>query len=201
MQTPHMLPKFVFLDRDGVINTKLPPGRFVTSPEDLALEPGAAAAIARLNVAGITVIVVTNQRGVALELFTEEALRLVHARLRDLLAKFCAHLDAIYYCPHQRDACNCRKPLPGMFYKAFTDFPGADAANSLLVGDSLSDIQAGCALGMTTVFVEGRSDTQDPGAEEAMQLATFRAASLGSFVDLLLQSRNLEPTSRAALAG
>ena len=180
-----LLPKFVFLDRDGVLNAKLPAHQWVTRPEELILEADAATAIARLNTAGIITILVTNQRGIALGLLTEEDLHSVHARLSYLLAAYGAHLDAIYYCPHHRDACNCRKPFPGLFYQAFADYPDCTAANSLLIGDSLSDIQAGHCLGMQTVFIVGRPDTRDSGAQQAAQLATFRAASLNDFVNRL----------------
>lgn len=187
------LPKFVFLDRDGVVNTKLPPQHYVTRPEDLILEDGAAAAIGRLNTAGIAVLLVTNQRGIALGLFTEEDLRRIHTHLGILLRAQGAHLDAIYYCPHHRDACGCRKPLPGMFHQAFAEHPGASSANSLLIGDSHCDIQAGHDLGMPTVFIEGREDTRDHGNEEAAELATFRAASLGEFIDRLFDPHPLLP--------
>jgi D-glycero-D-manno-heptose 1,7-bisphosphate phosphatase len=174
--------RHVFLDRDGVINVKLPQGQYVTQPEQLQLCPGAAEAIARLNQQGMRVMVVTNQRGISLGIFTEMELEAVHRQLKTMLAAHGAHLDAIYYCPHGYDTCDCRKPQPGMFHQAFRDFPEVYATNSIMIGDSLVDIQAGNNLGMPTVFIKGRADTQDPGADQAQLLADDEAPSLTAFV-------------------
>jgi len=145
--------RYVFLDRDGVLNRSLPDGRFVTCWEQVELLPGIAEAIARLNRSGRKVIVVTNQRAVALGLCSETELLALHDRLRECLASQGAHLDAIYYCPHDVGECNCRKPLPGLFEQAFRDFPDANPGNSVMIGDSLSDMEAGARLGMRTIFI------------------------------------------------
>jgi D-glycero-D-manno-heptose 1,7-bisphosphate phosphatase len=87
----------VFLDRDGVINDQT---AFVNTPDDFRLLPGAAAAIRRLNEAGIPIVVVTNQGGIALGYLTEDDLAAIHARMAELLAAQGAHVDATYYCPH-----------------------------------------------------------------------------------------------------
>jgi D-glycero-D-manno-heptose 1,7-bisphosphate phosphatase len=177
---------YVFLDRDGVINRKLPEGHYVTNPEALTLAPGAAAAIARLNRSGLKVLVVTNQRGISLGLYTEADLQAIHHKLSALLLVEDAHLDGIYYCPHAKNSCDCRKPGLGLFSKAFRDFPEANPINSVMVGDSLSDIQAGHHLGMATVFIEGDVSTRPRGSVEAAKLSDYRAASLAGFVDRLL---------------
>ncbi len=178
-------PEYLFLDRDGVINLKLPQ-RWVTRVEDLVLIPGAAQAIARFNAAGIVVLVVTNQRGVALEYFSLQALETVHNHLRELLSASRAHLDAIYVCPHARDACTCRKPLPGLFHQAFAEYPLARPDNSLMVGDSLSDIQAGFGIGMPTVFIRNAGRDGDADVREAERLATWSASSLEACARQLL---------------
>ena len=105
--------QYVFLDRDGVINRKLPEGRYVTRWEEFELLPGVAETIAGWNRLGRRVILVSNQRGVALGLMTETELQRIHDRLRAQLARDGARLDAIYYCPHHRDECECRKPRTG----------------------------------------------------------------------------------------
>jgi len=174
--------EYVFLDRDGVINRKMPEGRFVTCPAECVLYPGAATAIAALNRAGMKVIVVTNQRGVALGLYSEEQLAEIHERLRQEVARGDGRIDAIYYCPHERGTCDCRKPAPGLFWRAFLDFPGAAPENSLMIGDSLSDVEAARNLGMASVFIDGDPHTQPPGSETARGLATFTALSLAAFV-------------------
>ncbi len=86
----------VFLDRDGVINDQT---AFVNKPDDFRLVPGAAAAIRRLNEAGIPVVVVTNQGGIALGYLTEDDLAAIHERMAELLAEEGAHVDAVFYCP------------------------------------------------------------------------------------------------------
>lgn len=161
----------------------MPEGEWVTSPAMLVMLDGAAEAIAILNRLGIRVVVVTNQRGIAAGSYNEADLAAIHEHLRGLLAAKAAHLDAIYYCPHDHNACECRKPKPGMLLRAFEDFPDAAPANSLMIGDSLSDIEAGRAAGVATVFIEGDASTQSPGAVKARSLADCRSASLAAFTE------------------
>ncbi len=106
---------FVFLDRDGEINRKPAAGQFVTCWEEFELLPGVEDAVAKLNQSGCKAIVVTNQRGVALGLYSWGDLAEIHERLQDKLASRGAHLDAIYVCPHDAGQCSCRKPLTGLF--------------------------------------------------------------------------------------
>lgn len=176
--------KYVFLDRDGVLNSKPGQGQFVTRWEEFHLLPGVEAALAKLNRSGRKVIVVTNQRGVALGLYSLEKLAQMHQQLREQLATHGAHLDAIYVCPHNDDECSCRKPLTGLFEQAFRDFPGASNGNSVMVGDSLRDVQAGHSLGMRTVLVDAGGRSIELAA--ARELATIRVASLAEFVDRYL---------------
>ena len=155
----------VFLDRDGVINEKMPEGRYVTRREEFRLLAGVAEAIALLNGAGIRVIVVSNQRGVALELYTVEDVRGLHAGLQQELAVKQARIDGFYFCPHDKGECGCRKPLPGLFEQAVADFPSITAVRSVMIGDSLSDVEFGKRLGMTTGCVlDADSVNQKPGA-------------------------------------
>ena len=77
--------------------------------------------------------------------------------MRTHLAQHGARLDAIYYCPHDVGECQCRKPDIGLFEQACRDFPEASAHNSVVIGDSLSDLQAGQRLGMKTIFIEGEA--------------------------------------------
>jgi D-glycero-D-manno-heptose 1,7-bisphosphate phosphatase len=176
----------IFLDRDGVLNRKLPEGRFVTTPADFQPLPGVHQAIARLNRARLRVIVVSNQRGIALGLHTAEAVRAIHASFQQELSAHAAHVDAFYFCPHDTEQCNCRKPLPGLFEQAVADFPGISAASSAIIGDSWSDIEFGRRLGMFTIFVDGDPALQKPGAESARDLANLNVASLPQAVDALL---------------
>lgn len=176
----------VFLDRDGVLNRKLPEGDYVAEWAQFEWLPGAVEAIARLNRAGLTVIVVSNQRGIALGRLTVEQLELLHGQMRGHLEQNGARVDAIYYCPHDKGECRCRKPDVGLFEQAMKDFPQLNAANSVLIGDSLSDIQAGRRMGMKTIFIQGDPDRQKAGAEAAASLADGASASLLQAVESYL---------------
>jgi D-glycero-D-manno-heptose 1,7-bisphosphate phosphatase len=170
--------EYVFLDRDGVINRKPPEDQTISRWEDFDILPGVEDAIARLNGAGCKVIVVTNQRGIALKKFTEDDLARLHSDLREHLTSRQATIDAIYHCPHDRGQCDCRKPGPGLFHRAFQDFPLATPDNSIVIGDSISDIEAGRRLGMKTIFIEGDPAFQKPGADRAAALASRVSPSL-----------------------
>ncbi|MGP0075601.1 MAG: D-glycero-alpha-D-manno-heptose-1,7-bisphosphate 7-phosphatase [Bryobacteraceae bacterium] len=174
--------EYVFLDRDGVLNRQPPAGRFVTCAEELELLPGVEDAIAALNRSGRKVIVITNQRGIALGLYSQDDLARIHSALRERLAARGAHLDGIYVCPHDEGQCNCRKPLTGLFEQAFLDFPAARPENSLMVGDSLRDIEAGLRLGMRTVFIAGDGETSSIEADRARMLARVSVTSLAELV-------------------
>jgi D-glycero-D-manno-heptose 1,7-bisphosphate phosphatase len=169
---------YVFLDRDGVVNRKQPEGAYVTDWRQFEWLPGAVEAIARLNRAGMTVILVTNQRGIALGLYTHEQVELIHKNMRAHLALHGARVDGIYYCPHDVGECRCRKPDVGLFEQACKDFPLASADNSVVIGDSLSDIQAGQRMGMKTIFIQGEADSQKAGAKVAAESADAVAGSL-----------------------
>ncbi len=179
----------VFLDRDGVLNEKMPEGSYVTSRRELHLVPGVAEAIGRLNRAGLRVVVVSNQRGIALGLYTAADVRDIHAAFQELLASHGAHVDGFHFCPHEKGQCNCRKPLPGMFEEAAAEFPQITAETSAMIGDSLSDIEFGRRLGMLTVFIEGEPERRKPGAETAGALANLRFPALPAAVDALLKER------------
>lgn len=175
---------FVFLDRDGVLNRKPPAGQFVTCWEEFELLPGVAEALATLNRSGRKAIIATNQRGVALGLYSLEDLAAMHQRLQAQLAASAARLDAIYVCPHDAGQCGCRKPLTGLFEQAFRDFPAAHAGNSVMVGDSSRDIEAGRRMGMRTVLIDdGAAANVSEDLRRARSLANVRVASLAEFVN------------------
>ncbi|HWA98847.1 MAG TPA: HAD family hydrolase [Pirellulales bacterium] len=148
----------LFLDRDGVVIEEL---GYVGLPDDAVLIPGAAAAIARVNAAGIPVVVVTNQAGVGRGYFTETDVQNVHHRIVEMLAAEGAKIDRFYHCPHHpqaaveryRMACDCRKPAAGMLSLAAEEL-GLALERSMLVGDKASDLQAALAAGCTPVLVE-----------------------------------------------
>ena len=137
-----------FLDRDGTINVKAAEGEYVRSWDEFAFLPGAEEAIRLLAAAGWRVVVVTNQRGVALGRMTMDDVEDIHRRMREAVP-----VDAVYVCPHERGACDCRKPGIGLFRQAMGEFPEIDPASSVVIGDADSDIQAGEVFGARTVRV------------------------------------------------
>ncbi len=147
----------VFLDRDGVINEEV---NYLSSPELLNLLPGAAQAIRKLNGQGIPVIVISNQAGVARGYFSELEVLRIHERLSILLSREAAHIDRYYYCPHHpteglgpyRIDCECRKPKPGLLLKAGSEM-SLDLERSYLVGDKVTDVEAGMRAGVKSILV------------------------------------------------
>jgi histidinol-phosphate phosphatase family protein len=140
----------VFLDRDGTIAEDV---NYCRRPEDFRMFLRAAEAIAMLNQAGLAVVVVTNQSGIARGYFTEGVLAQIHQKMREELARRGARVDAIYYCPHHPDdGCGCRKPRTGLFHLAAREM-GLTLAGSYVVGDREMDVLAGQALGCQTVLV------------------------------------------------
>jgi D-glycero-D-manno-heptose 1,7-bisphosphate phosphatase len=178
--------KFVLLDRDGVTNRKLPEGQFIAHWRDFEFLPGVESAIVTLSRSGRRLIIITNQRGIALGLYTRTDLENLHLKLQEHVAKLGARIDAFYYCPHDRDECDCRKPNTGLFRQMFQDFPEASRQNTIIIGDSLSDIQAARALGLSAIFIQGDPKTQKPGAGEAAALADAVAGSLIEAVEKYL---------------
>jgi len=174
LTSPRLAPgATAFLDRDGTINESAPEGEYIVSPAEVRLLPGAAAAIAALERLPARVVVVTNQRGIALGRMSEEDLAAVNARLLELLEAEGASLDAILHCPHEKGACDCRKPGPGMFERAEREVPGARIEGGAMIGDSVLDVEAGNRLGLTTVRL-GESAPGDPAPTH--QAPDLRAA-------------------------
>ncbi len=141
----------VFLDRDGVLNRDSED--FIRSADELEMLPGAPEAVKQLNDAGFVTVVITNQSGVRRGFFTEEALGLIHARLLEEVESAGGRISGIYFCPHTPDdACDCRKPAPGMLRKAAEEH-GIDFERSYFVGDRPEDIACGASVGARTILV------------------------------------------------
>jgi D-glycero-D-manno-heptose 1,7-bisphosphate phosphatase len=147
----------LFLDRDGVLIEEM---HYLTDVDQVRLIGGAIEAIRRTNRDGFPVVVVTNQSGVARGLFSEQRVLEVHERLDRILDAHGANIRKYYYCPHHpeegddryRMECSCRKPEPGMLQAASRDL-GIDLHDSWMIGDRISDLQAGARAGCRTVLV------------------------------------------------
>lgn len=167
----------LFLDRDGVLNWKIENG-YVTMPDDLIFLPGALEAVSTLSIIFGLIIVVTNQRGIARGLYSIDDLQKIHEKLISDVEKSGGRIDHIYFCPHDySDNCNCRKPKVGMAMKAKEDYPKIDFSKSMMVGDSVSDIDFGKSLGMKVIYITNvQHSFEDINAFES--LLTFSNAML-----------------------
>jgi D-glycero-D-manno-heptose 1,7-bisphosphate phosphatase len=147
----------VFLDRDGTLIEEV---GYLDRPERVALYPFATDAIRALNRAGVPIVMVTNQSGVARGFFDETVVEAVHRHIADLLARGGAHIDAYYYCPHHPDGrvaeyavrCECRKPGRALVDRAAREL-GIDPARSFTVGDRWVDVGLARTIGGRGVLV------------------------------------------------
>jgi histidinol-phosphate phosphatase family protein len=146
----------VFVDKDGTLIEDLP---YNVDPARIRLAPGALAGIAELGRAGLPLVVVTNQSGVARGYFDAADLEAVHWHLRAIVEAAGAELAGFYFCPHLPEGvnefameCDCRKPLPGLVRRAADDLD-LDPARSWFIGDTWMDVAAGRAAGCRTILV------------------------------------------------
>ncbi len=140
----------VFLDRDGTIGEEM---GYVNHVDRFQIFPYAAEAIRHLNQAEIPVIVVTNQSGIARNIFPESLVHEVHKKMVKELAAGGAWIDAIYFCPHKsEDDCQCRKPSPGLLEQAAREH-ALDLAASWVVGDRYADLEMAHAAGARGILV------------------------------------------------
>lgn len=155
----------VFLDRDGVINAMWwdPDHGTVdspASPDQFRLLPGVPEAIRRLRALGFRIVVVSNQPGIGKGKMTPHLLDAITGKMHDELRSAGVALDGVYYCLHHPEArldayrqdCRCRKPRPGLLRQAARDL-AIDPSRSYMVGDGVTDIQAGKAVGCTTIWL------------------------------------------------
>lgn len=157
--------RIVFLDRDGVINRKAPPHEYVKSWAEFEFLPGVPEAIRRLNQGGYTVLVVTNQRGIARGMMSREDVDRLHRHMCLELEAAGAHIGGIFVCPHETGTCGCRKPEVGLFLQAERRYR-VDKCKSWTVGDSGSDILAGRRYGVRTILIgDGKFDQDDTAVD------------------------------------
>ncbi len=162
------VPGTVYLDRDGTVVDD--PG-YLRDPADLRLLEGAAAAVARLNRAGLRVVLVTNQSGIGRGYMQRGDVEAVHRALTEVLRAGGAHLDAVYYCPHRPDeGCRCRKPGPGLVERARREL-GIGSGPEFVIGDKEADVGLAWRVGARPVLVR----TGEGAATEAR----FRSGPAG----------------------
>jgi len=140
----------IVLDRDGTIIQEC---EYLSNPEQVELVPGAGAALRELQQIGFSLVVVTNQSGIARGFFSDAVLQQIHHRLNQLLAEAGVRLAGIYVCPHRpEDNCGCRKPKLGLMEQAAKEL-GFATERSFVIGDKASDIEMGHSAGAVTFLV------------------------------------------------
>jgi len=179
----------VFLDRDG---TMIEDVGYLDALTKIAFYPWTVDAIRMLNRAGLPVVVVTNQSGIARGLFDAAFVADTHRALDDRLAAGGARVDAYYYCPHHPDgtvaafarACGCRKPARGMIDRAVADLD-LDPARSFVVGDKWIDVQLGRAVGGRGILVrtgEGAEEERRRPDDVAVDAVVDNLAAAASWI-------------------
>ena len=195
MSETRILRRAVFLDRDGTIGEEM---GYVNHVDRFQIFPFAAEAIRQLNLAEIPVIVVTNQSGIARNIFPESLVHEVHKKMVAQLAAGGAWIDAIYFCPHKsEDACECRKPNPGLLRQAAREH-ALDLTASWVVGDRYADLEMAHAAGARGILVMtgyGRGEHELHSSKWSRQPDVL-AENLRDAVRLILQSRSGGAPSR-----
>ena len=151
----------IFLDRDGVINERIP-GAYLRDWSQFGFRPTVLDTLAKFNTLFNRIFVVTNQQGIGKQLMTEQDLQGLHQKMLEAIESNNGRIDQIYYCPDLKSkAGNCRKPNPTMGLQAQKEFPEIDFSRSIIVGDSISDIEFGHRLGMQTILVTGKEEEKE----------------------------------------
>jgi D-glycero-D-manno-heptose 1,7-bisphosphate phosphatase len=181
--------KLVVLDRDGVINKDS--SLFIKSPDEWLPIKGSLEAIARLSQAGYEVVIITNQSGIGRGLFSADTLAKIHVRMIDYVQQHGGKIQSILFCPHHPDdACNCRKPLPGM-YQELAERLNINYSGVYSIGDSVRDLQAAKSAGAIPVLVKtgnGKKSLKKIANDPTIDLdGTLVFDTLATFTDALLK--------------
>jgi D-glycero-D-manno-heptose 1,7-bisphosphate phosphatase len=185
----------VFLDRDGTMIEEV---CYLDSLSQVAFFPWTVDVIRTFNRAGLAVVVVTNQSGIARGLLTDAFVGETHRHMDAQLAEGGARVDAYYYCPHHPDGgvaayarrCDCRKPGRGMIDQAATDL-GLDPARSFVVGDTWIDVQLGRAVGARAILVRtghGAAEEKQPPEGVTADVVVDNLAAAAEWIASILQS-------------
>ncbi|MDX1959131.1 MAG: HAD family hydrolase [Leptospiraceae bacterium] len=144
--------KYIFLDRDGVINKRNLEG-YILRWEDFEFEVGVISFLKEIKRRGYYPIIITNQQCIGKKILTKEALDEIHSKMNIYLKKYNAEFFDIFVCPHlEKDECECRKPKPGLLFQA-RDKHQIQLQNTFFIGDSITDIQAGNHANSKTILL------------------------------------------------
>lgn len=186
MTDPVRIHRALFLDRDGTLIEDV---GYPSDPEQVRLLPGVADALRYLQQRGLVLVVVSNQSGIGRGRITQEQADAVHARFLNCLHQAGVTLMAAYYCPHApEEGCRCRKPSPGMLQQAANDW-GIALEQSFLVGDKLSDIEAGQRVGCFSLLLSPEGPVSF-ATERSRSVASWREAVQALVAELQARERN-----------
>lgn len=188
----------VFIDRDGVINKRMPLHQHVLRWEDFDILPGVYEALGLCNRNGIPTIIISNQRCISLGTLTVKGLNEINVRMCEDFNSHGVHLDGFFYCPHgYEEGCSCRKPRIGLFKEAereLNDFGiTIDKSKSWMIGDEDCDIEAGKRIGLRTVHVSDLNDySKDSRVVDVGRVGDFVVGNLQEAVKLIIGSIKTE---------
>ncbi|MCL4110510.1 UNVERIFIED_CONTAM: hypothetical protein GTU68_047759, partial [Idotea baltica] len=178
----------LFLDRDGTIN-KLLVDDYVKTWDEFRFIDGALDAISVFNKIFDLTLIATNQQGIGKKIMTEDELRKIHVKMLDEITLNGGYIDEIYYCPGlAADQPECRKPEIGMAIQAVKDFPEINLSKSIMVGDTLTDMQFGKNAGMKTILITDKK-TLSPEIEP---FVNYCVSDLATLANLLIHRLKLK---------
>lgn len=173
--------RIAFIDRDGVINKKAPEHQYITQVNDFVFNEGVFNVLQTLQRDGYELIIITNQRGVARGLMTENDLSVIHQHMLDELRKKDVKILDIFYCPHDKDQCDCRKPKPGLLKQACEKYP-IIVPESILISDSEDEVKMGDDFGIESTFLVRHDHPEDffKSYSKKIRLAFIKYGGLSS---------------------
>jgi histidinol-phosphate phosphatase family protein len=149
--------KAIFIDKDGTLITDVP---YNVNPSLIQFEKYAMESLYALQQNGYYLVIVSNQPGISLGYFKEEELKVIEEKIKELMLENKVMLHGFYYCPHlQSEGCNCRKPKPGMFFKAAEELE-IDLSKSWMIWDILNDVEAGKRSNCKTILIDNGNETE-----------------------------------------
>ena len=163
----YLIPKKILLiDRDGVINEKASRGEYIDSWEKFEFITENMHGMKLLSKSGYSFIIISNQAGIGRKMVTKETINLINARMKNTLKKEEINILDIYVCPHHwEDNCFCRKPNPGLFFKAAKEWLFR-LDKTIYIGDDARDCQAAYSAGCKSIYIGNKSNLKDLSLEE-----------------------------------
>jgi len=187
MNEPMAAEKVVILDRDGTVVVDR---RYLSDPAGLEFLPGAAEGLRQLHECGYRLVVITNQSGVGRGLLSLQRLYEIHERFREMVGAVGVRLEEIYFCPHiPEDNCACRKPRLGLLMRAASELH-FNPANTIVVGDKVSDVEFGRRAGATTILIASEPSDTHGEAWHGEAAPDFISSDLAGAARTIVHRRN-----------